>query len=108
MPHHRARFTARGRMLVVRRVVDHGDAPARQSDRPPPHPALHATHQRQGRRYQQTLQREWAYAMEYASSQARRTSLSHWVNHYNERRSHSALGNRPLITRVREVTGHNI
>jgi transposase InsO family protein len=58
-------------------------------------------------RYQQTLQREWAYAMEYASSQARRTSLSHWVNHYNERRSHSALGNRPPITRVREVTGHN-
>ena len=58
-------------------------------------------------RYQQTLQREWAYALEYASSQARRTSLSHWVNHYNERRSHSALGNRPPITRVREVTGHN-
>jgi transposase InsO family protein len=58
-------------------------------------------------RYQQTLQREWAYAMQYASSQARRQSLPHWVRHYNERRTHSALGNRPPIQRVREVTGLN-
>lgn len=58
-------------------------------------------------RYQQTLQREWAYALEYASSQARRESLAHWVRHYNERRTHSALGNRPPIARVREVTGLN-
>ena len=56
-------------------------------------------------RYQQTLQREWAYALEYASSQARRDSLPHWVRHYNERRTHSALGNRPPLARVREVTG---
>ena len=48
-------------------------------------------------RYQQTLQREWAYALEYASSNARRASLPHWVRHYNERRSHSALSNRPPI-----------
>jgi len=59
-------------------------------------------------RYQQTLQREWAYALEYASSQARRESLPHWVHHYNERRSHSALGNRPPLHRVREVSGLNI
>jgi transposase InsO family protein len=58
-------------------------------------------------RYQQTLQREWAYALEYASSDARRASLPHWMRHYNERRTHSALGNRPPIARVREVTGHN-
>jgi transposase InsO family protein len=58
-------------------------------------------------RYQQTLQREWAYAMEYASSDARRASLPHWVRHYNERRTHSALANRPPLTRVQEVTGHN-
>jgi len=56
-------------------------------------------------RYQQTLQREWAYALEYASSNARRASLPHWVRHYNERRTHSALGNRPPIDRVRQVTG---
>jgi len=58
-------------------------------------------------RYQQTLQREWAYALEYASSTARRASLPHWTRHYNERRTHSALGNRPPLQRVREVTGLN-
>jgi transposase InsO family protein len=58
-------------------------------------------------RYQQTLQREWAYALQYASSDARRASLPHWVRHYNERRTHSALSNRPPLDRVREVTGHN-
>jgi transposase InsO family protein len=58
-------------------------------------------------RYQQTLQREWAYALQYTSSDARRASLPHWLHHYNERRTHSALSNRPPIDRVREVTGHN-
>jgi transposase InsO family protein len=58
-------------------------------------------------RYQQTLQREWAYALEYASSAARRASLPHWLRHYNQRRTHSALANRPPLTRVREVTGHD-
>ena len=58
-------------------------------------------------RYQQTLQREWAYAMQYASSHARRASLPHWLRHYNEQRTHSALGNRPPLTRVRDVTGLN-
>jgi transposase InsO family protein len=48
-------------------------------------------------RYQQTLQREWAYALEYASSHARRASLPHWVRHYNERRTHSALGNHSVF-----------
>jgi len=59
-------------------------------------------------RYQQTLQREWAYALEYASSDARRASLPHWTRHYNERRTHSALGNRPPIDRVRNVLGRDI
>ena len=58
-------------------------------------------------RYQQTLQREWAYALEYASSEARRASLPHWMRHYNERRTHSALSNRPPLQRVRDVTGLN-
>jgi transposase InsO family protein len=58
-------------------------------------------------RYQQTLRREWAYALQYASSDARRASLPHWVRHYNERRTHSALANRTPLTRVREVTGLN-
>jgi transposase InsO family protein len=58
-------------------------------------------------RFNQTLQREWAYALEYASSDARRASLPHWINHYNERRTHSALGDRPPRHRVRDVLGLN-
>jgi transposase InsO family protein len=49
--------------------------------------------------------REWAYALEYASSDARREALPHWLDHYNERRSHSALGYRPPTERVRDVLG---
>ena len=56
-------------------------------------------------RFHQTLMREWAYALEYASSDARREALPHWLDHYNERRSHSALGHRPPIARVRDVLG---
>jgi transposase InsO family protein len=56
-------------------------------------------------RFHQTLMREWAYAMEYASSEARREALPNWIDHYNERRSHSALGHRPPIARVRDVLG---
>lgn len=33
--------------------------------------------------------------------------VPHWIDHYNERRTHSALGNRTPLTRVREVTGLN-
>jgi transposase InsO family protein len=29
------------------------------------------------------------------------------MRHYNERRTHSALGNQTPLTRVRNVTGHN-
>jgi transposase InsO family protein len=56
-------------------------------------------------RFNQTLQREWAYALQYASSEARRQALPHWIIHYNERRTHSALGNRPPRQRVRDVLG---
>jgi transposase InsO family protein len=59
-------------------------------------------------RFHQTLMREWAYAMEYASSDARGEALPHWLDHYNGRRSHSALGNRPPIARVRDVLGFDI
>ena len=59
-------------------------------------------------RFNQTLQREWAYALDYASSDARRHALQHWIDHYNERRTHTALGNRPPQARVRDLIGLNI
>ncbi len=54
-------------------------------------------------RLHQTMDREWARGLTYNSSADRRLALTHWLNHYNERRRHSAIGNRPPINRVRDV-----
>jgi transposase InsO family protein len=58
-------------------------------------------------RYQQTLKREWARGQRYRSSDHRAAALPHWLNYYNERRRHSAIANRPPISRVRNVPGQN-
>jgi hypothetical protein len=54
-------------------------------------------------RFHQTMAREWAYGLTYRSSSARADALPHWLHHYNEQRPHSALGNRPPISRVRNL-----
>jgi transposase InsO family protein len=54
-------------------------------------------------RYQQTLKREWALGQVYRSSEHRARALPHWLEHYNTRRPHSALGGRPPISRVHNV-----
>ncbi len=48
-------------------------------------------------RFHQTMGREWAYGMTYASARA----LPYWMSHYNERRPHSVLAGKAPITRVR-------
>jgi transposase InsO family protein len=58
-------------------------------------------------RLQQTMDREWARGLAYRSSADRRAALPHWLDHYNESRRHSALGNRPPMARVRDVLGHD-
>jgi transposase InsO family protein len=54
-------------------------------------------------RFHQTMAREWAYGLTYLSSNHRADALPHWLSYYNEQRPHSALGNRPPISRVRNV-----
>jgi transposase InsO family protein len=54
-------------------------------------------------RFHQTMAREWAYGLTYRSSEHRADALPHWLDHYNEHRPHSALGNRSPISRVRNV-----
>ena len=49
------------------------------------------------------MAREWAYGLVYASSDHRAEALPHWLDHYNEQRPHSAIGNRPPISRVRNL-----
>jgi transposase InsO family protein len=58
-------------------------------------------------RYQQTLKREWGLGQRYRSADHRARALPHWLNHYNERRRHSAIGNQPPISRVRNQPRQN-
>ena len=59
-------------------------------------------------RFIRTMLREWAYAAVYGSSPERAAALSAWIEHYNFRRRHGALGHRPPIQRLRELTGNNV
>jgi transposase InsO family protein len=59
-------------------------------------------------RFHQTMAREWAYGMSYRSSRHRDRALPHWLQHYNHTRPHSALGNRPPISRVHNLREQDI
>jgi transposase InsO family protein len=54
-----------------------------------------------------TLQDEWAYAHTWDSSQQRTRALRSFVRYYNRRRPHSSLGDRPPISRVHNLPGHD-
>jgi transposase InsO family protein len=56
-------------------------------------------------RFHQTMAREWAYGLVYRSHRHRAHALPHWLVHYNRRRPHSSLGDRPPISRVHNVRG---
>jgi transposase InsO family protein len=51
-------------------------------------------------RFIQTLIREWAYAVPYRSSTARRKALPLWLYHYNRKRPHGSLNGLPPISRL--------
>jgi transposase InsO family protein len=56
-------------------------------------------------RFHQTMGREWAYGLPYRSHRQRNHALPHWLQHYNTRRPHSSLRDRPPISRVHNVCG---
>jgi len=58
-------------------------------------------------RFHQTMAREWAYGLSYRSSDHRQRALPHWLKHYNTRRPHSGIGDRPPISRVHNVRGQD-
>jgi len=51
-------------------------------------------------RLNRTLQNEFAYARAWTSNTERLAALDSWVEDYNTRRAHSALGGQPPITRL--------
>jgi transposase InsO family protein len=58
-------------------------------------------------RFHQTMAREWAYGVTYRSHRHRQRALRYWLDHYNQRRPHSALGGQAPISRVRNLCGHD-
>jgi len=51
-------------------------------------------------RFIQTLLRDWAYAIRYQTSHHRALALGPWIDYYNHRRPHGALGHQPPVTRL--------
>lgn len=54
-----------------------------------------------------TLQEEWAYAHAWPNSSERARALRSYVRYYNRRRPHSALADRPPISRVHNLRGQD-
>ena len=59
-------------------------------------------------RFIRTMLVEWTYAGVYGSSGERSRALAGWLERYNTTRRHGALGHRPPLTRLRELTGNNV
>ena len=51
-------------------------------------------------RFIQTMLREWAYAAAYQTSPQRAVALAPWLDYYNQRRPHAALGHQPPASRL--------
>ena len=51
-------------------------------------------------RFHRTLADGWAFARMFLSESARRKALPAWLHEYNHHRPHTAIGNRPPITRL--------
>ena len=51
-------------------------------------------------RLNRTLQTEWAYRQVFTTNAERAAALAPWLNYYNHRRRHSALGGHPPISRL--------
>jgi len=56
-------------------------------------------------RFIRTMLAGWAYGRIYGSSRDRRAALEPWVDFYNRRRPHGALGHKPPVTRL---SGNNV
>jgi transposase InsO family protein len=59
-------------------------------------------------RFIRTMLAEWAYAAVYATSRERTSALAGWLDRYNTTRRHGALGHRPPMARLKELSENNL
>lgn len=52
-------------------------------------------------RFNRTLATEWAYAHTYTSDEARAATYDDWLHHYNHHRTHTGIGGKTPIERLR-------
>ncbi len=58
-------------------------------------------------RFIKTALNEWAYAQAFETSELRAEELPNWLHRYNHHRPHSAIGDKPPISRL-PITGNNL
>ena len=56
--------------------------------------------------FNKTLQREWAYRRPYDSEADRLAALQPFLHDYNHHRTHTAIGNRPPVSRLPDYNPH--
>lgn len=108
-----AEFARLGIITVERVLTDNGTNYKRQYDAAVE--AIGATHKRtrpfrpqtngKAERLIQTLINEWAYARPYRTNRERDAALPVFVDFYNRRRPHTALGGRSPLDAVSNVSG---
>jgi transposase InsO family protein len=106
-------FYRRHGISVERLITDNGN-PYRSTMHAIACRALHIRHLRtrpyrpqtngKAERFIRTLLGGWAYGALYRNSTERAAALDGWLDYYNHRRRHSALGHKPPITRLHERT----
>jgi transposase InsO family protein len=103
-------FAARGITRIERVITDNHLSYRRSTAVADAVAALHAKHLfirphcpwQNGKveRLNRTLQIEWAYRQVFTSNEQRADALAPWLEHYNTKRRHSALGGKPPISRL--------
>jgi transposase InsO family protein len=58
-------------------------------------------------RFNRTMANEWAYGRGYLSNQERLDALPAWLEHYNNTRPHTGVGNVPPIQVLNNLSGNN-
>ena len=102
--HENARLTPTGRDLLAQRVDGGWTVRKAASDRGS---AWHGAFDGGAERFIQTSLREWAYASTFASSNERAKIVQPWLDAYNRKRPHSAIGHITPWQRLNNLLGND-